>query len=221
GGLRAFERSSEADAPAAHRQYLVAGLWSHGNMSDWQGDRWYGYGASAEAVGIQQMQLELARAVMDGREPEIPRVQYFTSGVDEWRSSEVWPLPDVHNEHWAFSADGALVPAMLPILDGDTAFRSDPGDPVPSVGGPSFLPGILQGRNSAHKLQTAVEERDDVVLFTSPPLSEDLHIIGEVTAKIWGACDRLSADWVVRLCDVSPDGMSFGITDGVLRVAEH
>lgn len=217
GALRAFERAIGPDAIVADRQYLVAGPWSHGNMSDWQGDRWHGYGASAQSVDVQGMQLEFVRAILEGREPALPRVRYFTSGTDEWATSEVWPLPGVRSQRWSLSAGGMLMTPGENATAGTDVFRSDPDDPVPSVGGPSFLPGILQGRNSGHKVQEEVERREDVMLYTSEPLPRDLHVVGVATVELHASCDKVSADWVVRLCDVDERGVSFGISDGIRR----
>lgn len=228
GGLRAFERAIASDTPSADLQFLIAGPWSHGNMSDWQGDSWYGYDASGEGAGIQGAQLELAKAAVEGRMPDLPRVRYFTTGLDEWRTSEEWPLAGVQTSEIHLSADGALLPVSArqggapeqEPVPGLVSFRSDPRDPVPSVGGPSFLPGLLQGRNSGHKDQRAVELREDVVVFSSEPLEDDLHVIGVPRIRLWGSCDREDCDWSVRLCDVDAAGTSRSITDGFAR-ARH
>jgi hypothetical protein len=66
--------------------------------------------------------------------------------------------------------------------------------------------------------QTSVEERPDVLVFTSEPLTEDLEVTGRVTATLTAATDGPTTDWVVRLCDVHPDGRSHNVTDGIARV---
>jgi uncharacterized protein len=68
--------------------------------------------------------------------------------------------------------------------------------------------------------QARVEDRDDVLVFTSFPLAEDIEVTGRVRVVIHAASSAPSTDWVARLCDVHPDGRSFNICDGILRVSE-
>jgi putative CocE/NonD family hydrolase len=66
--------------------------------------------------------------------------------------------------------------------------------------------------------QRDVEERADVLVFTSEVLAEDAEVTGRVTATLRAATDGPTTDWVVRLCDVHPDGRSFNVVDGISRV---
>jgi putative CocE/NonD family hydrolase len=68
------------------------------------------------------------------------------------------------------------------------------------------------------KDQAAVENRPDVLVFSSPVLDEDLEITGRVTAKLFAATDGPTTDWVVKLCDVDENGLSLNIVDGISRV---
>jgi putative CocE/NonD family hydrolase len=38
-----------------------------------------------------------------------------------------------------------------------------------------------------------------------------------VTARLFGTSTAACADWVVRLCDVYPDGRSINVVDGIVR----
>ena len=48
-------------------------------------------------------------------------------------------------------------------------------------------------------------------------LEDDLHVVGPITAVLHAASSAPDTDWVVRLCDVWPDGRSVLVTDGILR----
>lgn len=216
GGLAAYARATAPDAPAADQQYLIAGPWSHGNYSDWQGGRWHGYQAAAGGMDLQGKQLEFFRAGVEGRSPVLPKVQYFTSGTDRWHEAETWPPPGVEPLSLFLTADRRLEPK--PGDPGRLEVESDPDDPVPTAGGASFLQGLLQGVNSGPRRQGEIEARPDVLVFTSEPLADDLTVTGTVTAELWGACDQADCDWTIRLCDVDPQGNSTGIVDGIQRV---
>lgn len=62
-----------------------------------------------------------------------------------------------------------------------------------------------------------MENRPDVILFTSSPLSEPLKIVGRVYVKVWASSDRQDTDFVVKLTDVYPDGRSILFVDGIVK----
>ncbi len=56
-----------------------------------------------------------------------------------------------------------------------------------------------------------------MLVFTSAPLERELEVTGRVRAILHAESSASSADWVVRLCDVHPDGRSLNLCDGILR----
>jgi putative CocE/NonD family hydrolase len=65
--------------------------------------------------------------------------------------------------------------------------------------------------------QAGVELRNDVLVYTSAPLDQPLFVAGQVTAVLHAATTARDTDWVVKLCDVSPDGRSINLQEGVVR----
>jgi hypothetical protein len=72
-------------------------------------------------------------------------------------------------------------------------------------------------RRSILRRPRAVEERDDVLVFTSESLREELEVTGRVRLVLYAESSAVSTDWVGRLCDVHPDGRSFNILDELVR----
>src|SRR5439155_5622086 len=85
-------------------------------------------------------------------------------------------------------------------------FEYDPRQPVPSL---MVYP---QLGPTDHR---PVEGR--VLTYTSDVLDADLAIAGPVTAVLFAVSSAPDTDWVVRLCDVWPDGRSMSVCDGILR----
>lgn len=56
-----------------------------------------------------------------------------------------------------------------------------------------------------------------MLCYTSEVLQTDLSVAGPVTAVLHACSSALDTDWVVRLCDVWPDGRSLSVCDGILR----
>ena len=103
----------------------------------------------------------------------------------------------------------------LPQEGGSKKYIYDPELPTPYVGGRSFNP-----TNSGPKDQRSFERRDDVIIFSSNKLEKAVRIIGTVTASILATCSIPCLDIVVRLCDVSKDGKSINVCDGMMRKEE-
>lgn len=216
GSLELFQtlRSRWSDA-AEMPDRLIIGPWSHGNPTDWQGDFWHGYAAST--AGLAKKQLDFFDAARNRKLSKLPVVTYFRSGSNTWHDAPDWPLPNGEVRPYFLTADG--LDTVVSQNEWHRIFASDPLDPVPTVGGANFLPGLLSGRNSASKDQTEVESRSDVITFTSAPIRDDLEVTGLVETVIWVSSTGASADWTARLCVVAPTGKSFGLVDGIFRQA--
>jgi hypothetical protein len=148
-------------------------------------------------------------------------VRYWQYGVNEWRDVEVWP-PAHTEQRWYLSSggransvdgDGALtvaVPGEEPADD----FVYDPLDPVPTVGGRLLMPSIM---TAGIEDQTRVQERKDVLVYSSPELAEQLAINGRPRVELWAASSAIDTDFTAKLCDVSPDGFAANLADGIVR----
>ncbi len=113
---------------------------------------------------------------------------------------------------WHLHPGGRLAPTPPPSSTVDT-FRFDPTDPTPTVGGPLLLANFAGPRDNR-----AVEARSDVLVYTSDVLSQDLEIIGPVTANVCVRGSQPYHDVFVRLCDVEPSGRSMNMCDGLARL---
>src|SRR5262249_20117541 len=112
--------------------------------------------------------------------------------------------------------DGTLA-REAPGAEAADAFRYDPRDPVPTMGGASYLPGVWLGVNAGPRDQRQIEGRQDVLCYTSEPLDEPLEVTGPVELVVAFSSSALDTDVVGRLVDVAPSGRSELVTDGILR----
>ena len=65
--------------------------------------------------------------------------------------------------------------------------------------------------------QRPVENREDVLIFTTPALQHDVEVIGPVSVKLYAATDARDTDFTVVLIDVYPDGKAMNVTEGIVR----
>jgi len=147
-----------------------------------------------------------------------PTVSYYVMGdVDsifapgnEWRYANDWPVHDSVME-WYFNYDGTLITNPLEQSD-FISYIYDPMDPIPTIGGQNL--NLDRGPYD----QSIVEQRDDVLLFTSEVLEEPYEATGPIKARLFVSSDCPDTDFTVKLTDVYPDGRSILITDGILRM---
>jgi predicted acyl esterase len=221
GTITSFvSRQENGDVGAKGKQKLVIGPWSHfwphvqklGDFDipesgkippyDFSAKRWFDHYLLGKENGIDSL----------------PPVLYYVMGPFDgssskgnvWRSAPSWPIPSTPTSLY-LSRDQELASAILP----DTTSQSytyDPRDPVPTIGGRNLF------LESGPKDQRPIESRDDVLVFTTEPLKEDLEVTGQINAEIYFISDREDTDIVVRLSDVYPDGKSILIADGIHRV---
>jgi uncharacterized protein len=132
-----------------------------------------------------------------------------------WRDLERWPPPGPEPRSLYLGSDRTLTGApprrerpQPPAFD----YRYDPADPTPSLGG-----AVLLSREPVVDNAT-LEQRDDVMTFTTEPLPEPVEAIGEVSAELWARAQPPHFDLFVRVCEVGADGVSRNVCDGLRSV---
>ena len=189
----------EALRRAGRTARLTVGPWTHTSPglfaeSVRDGPRWY-----EEQLGERR-----------GRVPKAP-VRVFVMGSRTWQEFSMWP-PAGEEQRWYLGRWGTLG-TVPPAESAPDHFHYNPHDPTPAVGGPS-----LNVRTAGRRDQRRREHRHDVLTYTSPVLTEDLTVIGPVTATLYLRSSLEHTDFVVRLCDVSAKGRSVNLSDGVIRL---
>jgi uncharacterized protein len=130
-----------------------------------------------------------------------------------WRDLPVWPPPDTVQRRLYLAPDRGLLD-QAPVgesPDGDR-YRYDPADPTPSLGGPILL------ERSAVVDNAPLEQRDDVLTYTTAPLAQTMEAIGHVSVELWARADGPSFDLFARVCDVDVDGVSRNVSDALVSV---
>jgi putative CocE/NonD family hydrolase len=197
---------------------LLVGPWAHGSTYGAYPDHSFDAFSPHDGVDLQTAQLDFLGEQLSAAacaEPPAP-VRIFVMGVNRWRDEQDWPLARAVYERWFLHSDGVLsrdAPADEPA---DT-YRFDPRDPAPTIGGPTSLPGKFLRTNAGPLDQRPLEVRDDVLIYTSEPLADDLEVTGPLSLTLHAATSADDADWVAKLCDVGPDGFSRILAEGILR----
>lgn len=146
--------------------------------------------------------------------PDEPPVRYFTMGDNRWRTAACWPPEGSEKRVFYLHSDGALDRSAPRGAESPDAYDYNPDDPVLSRGG-TFLgpPACGDGMVS----QNEVEERNDVLTFTTAPLDRDVVFAGAPVVRLWAASSAPDTDFTAKVCDVHPDGTSYNIAEGIVR----
>ena len=216
-----------ATPEARQGQKLVIGPWYHtlplGNVV---GEVDYGFSSHALVADLDGLHIKWFDYWLKGKQNGLldePPVRIFVMGENVWRMENEWPLARtqytkyyLHSKGNANSrrGDGRLSPEP-PRTEPADVYVSDPRHPVPTRGGgvtgwPAAIPGGAFD-------QRAIEERQDVLVYTTPVLEQDLEVTGPVTLSLYAATSAVDTDFTAKLVDVQPDGYARNLTDGILR----
>jgi putative CocE/NonD family hydrolase len=208
--------------PEARKPRLVIGPWEHIiNRSQKAAGVDFGSKAIIDWDGYVCRWFDHHLKQIDNGVLSDPPVHVFVMGRNEWRTATDWPLPEtqwtkyfLHSGGKANSSAGdGTLSVTAPTDESPDHYAYDPADPTPSAG---FTNGHIDGPRDVQ----ASAKRADVLVYTTPPLQEEVEVVGPITAKLFAASSARDTDWMVRLIDVHPDGVAAFLCEGVMR-ARH
>lgn len=223
GDLQHYQkmRSEAATEEARRSTRLIIGPWSHGMFQNVVGDLDFGMRASGLFLDLHEDLTALQLRWFDrwlkdsnkGVDEQAP-VRLFVQGANRWRDEAAWPLARAQQRALYLCADHGLSFEPPPAHQIPDAYTYNPADPCPTCGGsllmaPTYRPGPID--------QAPLLQRRDVLCYTSPALEQDLEVTGPLKAVLYAATSAPDTDWIVKLCDMHPDGRTYNVCDGVLR----
>jgi putative CocE/NonD family hydrolase len=217
GALHNFTgmRQKAATQHARDGQRLLFGPWVHGSLQSQLspiGERDYGWRSlvplSETKIGWFDHWLRDADNWVVSDAPV--RVYVLNRG---WRHEQQWPLEGTQWTRYflhsggranSLSGDGKLsrdTPASQP----PDIMLYNPENPTPTVG----VGGIYD--------QRAVEARSEVLVYSTPPLTEALEVTGPVKVVLYASSSAPDTDFTAKLVDVAPNGYAANLCDGLIR----
>jgi len=221
GTINAFmERQYNGGPGSKGNQKLVIGPWWHGGFGKTtQGELTFPPNCVYTDDWLDTFRLyDYWLKGIDNGYTAIPTVRYYVMGdVDdpsapgnEWRSADGWPIQ--HTNISLYLSEVGL--SFQPGPAGARSYHYDPNNPVPTVGGANLV--LPSGPMDQRK----VEERSDVLVFTSEPLDYPVEVTGRVFVELFASSSCPDTDFMAKLTDVYPDGRSMLVLDGAIR-ARH
>ena len=228
GSLRNYARlKTEGGSEAARRgQRLLVAIGGHSGSwaSRKTGDVDFG-----EKAPIDQEEIILRwydwilKGEANGAAEEKP-VRIFVMGKNAWREEEDWPLARAKATRYFLHSSGSAngpagngaLSAAAPAAEPADRYVYDPADPVPTRGGPLCCSILPPGPGPQD--QRPAEARNDVLVFSTAPFSQDTEVTGPVSLDLYASTSAVDTDFTAKLVDVWPNGYAQNLTEGILRL---
>jgi uncharacterized protein len=159
-------------------------------------------------------------------------VKLFVMGANEYRQEDDWPPPQAQSTKYFLHSGGKAnslrgdgsVSTSAPKSEPADTYVYNPANPAPTMGGPLCCD--EEHMEPGPRDQRAVENRDDVLVYSTGPLPNDIEVTGPITADLFIKSSVTDTDFTAKLVDVRPDGFAQDLTEGILRMryrssAEH
>lgn len=218
--MSAKVRASSRDREVRRNQFVVMGPWAHGVGGRKTGDLDFGEGAK---FSVSLWQFKWFEYWLKGRETGVqdwPPYYLFVMGENRWRGENEWPLKRTQYTSYylhsggqanSLNGDGSLE-TTAPRDEKPDEFTYDGKNPVPTTGGNNLI-----GAPAGPFDQTTVEQRNDVLVYSTAPLEQDVEVTGQVKLILHAASSARDTDFTAKLVDVHPDGKAYNLCDGIIR----
>ncbi|OBF28270.1 peptidase [Mycobacterium sp. ACS1612] len=213
---------------ARSNQRLVIGPWDHvdwGRPDSTPAPLLKSIGAVGDSP-INDLMLAWFDHFLKGEKNDVagkPRVDYFVMGADKWKSATSWPLPQTKWTTFYLSGSGGIqdrkgeLTTAAPAAQPPDVYTYDPAFPAPSLGGHSCC-AAHSGPQGPYD-QTPVEQRSDVLIYTSAQLDHNMEVTGPISVRLWAQSTATDTDFTAKVAVVKPDGEVINLNNGIVRTS--
>jgi putative CocE/NonD family hydrolase len=146
-------------------------------------------------------------------------VKLFLMGDNIWLEEDEYPIARtkwvnyyIHSQGRANSLYGdGILSTEMPKSEPFDTYIYDPQNPVPFITEPSFAQ--IGGPDDYRP----IERRDDVLVYSTPPLTEDISVCGPIKMILYASSSAPDTDFTAKLLDVWENGFAQRLTDGLVR----
>jgi putative CocE/NonD family hydrolase len=217
-------REQAATSSARNGQRLIIGPWAHAPTSPEGkvGDVVFGKTAVLDMTATALKWFDYSLKGINNEYSSAAPVRLFIMGDNVWRDEAEFPLKRTeYTKYYLHSGKGAngiagdgSLSLTAPAAERKDEFDYDPNNPVPTIGGrlccgQALPPGPADQRPN--------EARPDVLVFSTPALSEDTEVTGFVSVELYASTSAVDTDFTALLVDVDPNGYARFLTDGIVR----
>ena len=219
-------KAKGGSAAAKANQAVVMGPWIHSAAVEEMthaGELDFGNDSMPDLMAVELRWFDRwLKGKKNGIEKDKP-LRLFVMGANEWRNESEWPLARTKFTPWYFHSDGKANSLMgdgtlsttKPSAEKPDKYTYDPQFPTPTRGGCNCCDPEIVAWGAYD--QTSVEHRQDVLVYTSEPLKQDMEVTGPVIVMLHASTDGRDTDFTAKLVDVHPGGYAVNLCDGIIR----
>jgi len=210
GATTNFMGLTTSRAGGQSRAAFVIGPWPHGVGGTGRtkaGDRENGPDATIDYDETVLRWMDRYVRDLDNGVDREPPVRVFVMGDNRWREADRWPIPGTRSDTLYLSAPaegsriGELSARRPDSRRPTSAYVANPAKPVTDP---------YADRSGAHDYRE-LASRSDMLTFETPPLANDVEVVGAIAAEVYLAADAPDADLWVKVLDVAPDGTAYNL----------
>lgn len=226
GSIRNYTglQQQAATAEARAGQRLIVGPWAHAPTSPAGkiGDVVFGKDAVMDHTATTLKWFDYSLKGIKNEYASGAPVRLFIMGDNVWRDEQEFPLARTrYTKYYLHSTKGAntvsgdgVLSVTAPAAETKDEFDYDPQNPVRTIGGrlccgQAIPPGPADQRPN--------ETRPDVLVFSTPPLTEDTEVTGFITLELYASTSAVDTDFTALLVDLDQNGYARFLTDGIVR----
>jgi predicted acyl esterase len=123
-----------------------------------------------------------------------PPIKFYVTGENQWRYAEEWPLPNMAPTRFYLRSWNGLSPEPELYQDQPDCFVQPP---------------------------LHVSARRESVAYLSPPMTEDVEVIGPAALYFYAAIDQDDTNWIIKIADVDKHGSELELGTNYLKASHR
>jgi putative CocE/NonD family hydrolase len=201
GSLHTYQ-AIEKQSPQ-NKNFLVMGPWTHGAWarSGWNHFGTYNFGSNTSQYFQDSLQTKFFNYFLKNKGTwNTSEATVFETGTNQWRHFKQWPPQNISEVNYYFDSNKKLSTQKNNVANSADEYVSDPANPVP------YTAKVQGRRNNEYMIedQQFAASRNDVLVYESPVLNEDVTIAGPVLADLFASISTTDADFILKVIDVVP-----------------
>ena len=216
-----FNLYQEMAQKSQFQQCLIVGPWCHIPWGNTLGDRYY---TTTANNNINELQIAWFDKYLKGKENQnmpTKNINLFQMGGNKWKKLDA--LASSKKTLFCLKSTGL---ANIRDDDGKLITNNQENNSqqediivhdwwrsIPSLGGHATIPAGSFERSE-------LDNRSDIITYTSEYLPEDLEITGEIHLEIYLQADRENFDLSAIISQVFPNGKVYNFTQGHIKVKQ-
>ena len=198
--------------------------------------KWFDRWLKGEETGIGGMSPVTLFVMGGGEGTRKPEGRMDHGG--RWRLEKEWPLARTNYTDYYLQGDGRLSQEPPDENEPPSTYTFDPRTPVPTIGGNISSAFVVMTPGAFDQVERPevygctppylpLASRNDVLVFETPPIKEDIEVTGPITARLWVSSSALDTDFTLKLIDHHPPnddyprGFAMNLSDTIFRARFH